>query len=103
MSKHASATAFQVRCDAGQSGSLLASTDYISITIGQSVRRDGTEQMWDFVLVLAKRGSDGALTTRILLCHPEWAEPLEVASVQSCPVGIDLRIANREPVPGNHL
>jgi hypothetical protein len=103
MSKHANTTAFQVRCDAGQSGALSASTDRISVTVGQSVRRDGIEQMWDFVLVLAKRESDGALTTRILLCHPEWAEPLEIASVQSSPAGINLHIADSEPAAGNHL
>jgi hypothetical protein len=92
----------RINCDADAAGSFSGSSHKVSVRVAQTIWRDGTEQMWDFVLVLADR-IDGVLTTRILLCHPEWAEPLEVASVQSSPAGTNLRIAESAPVPGNHL
>ena len=57
--------------------------DGLSVAVGQTILKDGSQQIWDFVLVLAKRDNDGTLTTRVLLCHPEWAEPLEIAAVES--------------------
>ena len=44
---------------------------------------NGRQQLWDFILVLANRDRDGTLRTRVLLCHPDWDEPVEIAEVQS--------------------
>lgn len=76
---------FHIRCDAQASGRFDASADGFSIAAGQRVARDGAEEMWDFVLVLARPGDNGTLTTRILLCHPEWEDPLQIAEIQSKP------------------
>lgn len=74
---------FRFKCDGDVAGSILGSSDKVSVTVGQSIFRDGAEQIWDFVLVLSRRDSKGVLTTRVLLCSPDWDEPLEVAAVQS--------------------
>ena len=71
------------------------------MTLGQRIVRDGAEQLWDFVLLLAKRENDGALSTRVLLCHPDWAEPQEIVSIQSTTAGIQVSIAKPELAPGN--
>jgi hypothetical protein len=72
------------------------------MTLGQRIVRNGAEQLWDFVLVLAKQEGDGTLSTRVLLCHPDWNEPLQVVSIQSTSAGIKLSIAEPELVVGNH-
>lgn len=73
---------FSVRCDGGSEGSLSVSTKRLSVAVAQRISRRGVEQMWDFVLVLSDC-RDGQLTTRVLLCHPDWDEPLEIAAVES--------------------
>ena len=78
-----SSPAFCIRCDAGLSGALRASSERLSAAIGQTISRDGAEQIWDFLFVLSKRDSEGVLSTRVLLCHPDWDEPLEIALIES--------------------
>jgi hypothetical protein len=101
MFNHANAAAFQIHCDAGQSGALAATTDHLSARVGHVIRIDGTEQMWDFLLVLSKREKSGTLTTRVLLCHPHWDDPLEIAVIESDSESWDVRLGREEPVPGS--
>ena len=54
-----------------------------SITVGQRILRDGAEEMWDSVVVLCQEEADGALAIRVVLCHPDWDEPKEVAHTRS--------------------
>ena len=75
--------AFRFKCDGDTAGCFFASSDKVSVTVGQSMLRDGREQMWDSVLVLSRRDDQGLLTTRVLLCNPDWDEPLELAMIQS--------------------
>jgi hypothetical protein len=74
---------FQLRCDAGTVGSFSATTERVCVTVSQRLLRDGEEQMWDCVVVHSTKEPDGSLRTRVLLCNPDWEEPLEVANVQS--------------------
>jgi len=76
---------FQVKCDAGGAGSFGANAQRVFVTVGQRILRDGREQMWESVVVLAAKERDGTLRTRVLLCNPEWDEPLEIAHVESKP------------------
>ena len=75
-------SSFSVRCDAGLSGALNATAEQISIAIGQTIFRGGSQQNWEFISALSTR-NDGLLTTRVWLCHPDWGEPLEIAEIQS--------------------
>jgi hypothetical protein len=74
---------FRFKCDADVAGCIFGSSDQVSVTVGQSILRDGAEQIWDFVLVLSRRDYAGVLTTRVLLCNPDWDEPLEIVAVES--------------------
>ena len=94
----ANAAVFQIRCHAGQSGALSATTNDITVKIGQIVCRDGTEQMWDFLLVLSKREENGSLATKVLLCHPDWDDPLEIAVIESDSEHWGVRLGREEPV-----
>lgn len=74
---------FYVKSDAGAAGSFSASADQIFVTVSQRVLRDGKEQIWDCVVVHSNTELDGTLRTRVLLCNPDWDEPLEIANVES--------------------
>ena len=77
------------------------SADGVSVRVSQTITRAGIDQMWDFVLVLAQQGSDGTLRTRVLLCHPDWDDPLEIASIESTPENLNVRVGTDDPVPSN--
>lgn len=74
---------FQVTCDAGDSGQFRSEAKRASITVGQSIQRGGAEEMWDSVVVLCQEEQDGTLAIRVVLCHPDWDEPREVAHTRS--------------------
>lgn len=74
---------FQIHCDAGGSGQFRSEANRASITVGQRILRDGAEEVWDSVVVLCQEEADGALVIRVVLCHPDWDEPKEVAHARS--------------------
>ena len=76
--------AFQIDCSANPVGSLRAGADSLSVTIGQRVRRVDGEEMWDSVIIRCREEGDEP-TVRVLVCHPGWEEPLQVACIRSEP------------------
>jgi hypothetical protein len=74
---------FEVRCNAKPHGELQVKTQSLSVRIAQTISRDGAEEMWDSVLVLCEQGDDGLLTTRVVVCHPDWDQHLQIARIQS--------------------
>lgn len=91
---------FHVRCNANSSGAFEADSDGVSVAVGQRVFRAGNQQIWDFLLVLSKRDSEGVLTTRVLLCHPDWDEPLEIAAVESDSEKMKVQVTGSQPPMG---
>ena len=87
--------AFQVNCTASPVGSFRAGVDSLSITIGQRIRSPGGEEMWDSVTIQCREEGSG-LAIRVLVCHPGWDEPLQIACIRSQP-----RI--ERPSDGEHL
>ena len=73
---------FQVDSTASPVGSFRAGADSVSVTISQRIRRLGGEEMWDSVIIQCKEESD-VPTVRVLVCHPGWDEPLQVACIRS--------------------
>lgn len=74
---------FEVRCHAGKSGHLQVATDAVSVRIGQRLRRKGKDEFWGSLLVECKEQSDGSLAVEVVIFHPDWDEPLRIASIQS--------------------
>ena len=97
--KSAERYAFCVNCDANIGGSFSGASHKVSVRVAHSISRDHTEQMWDVLLVLSKQETDGTLTTRVLLCHPDWDDALEIASVHSDSRHCEVRLGREEPVP----
>ena len=74
---------FEVRCDATPDGQLQVKSRSLSVAVSQSIQVNKGEEMWQSVLVLCERGEDGALTTKVIVCHPEWDQNLQIACIRS--------------------
>ncbi len=83
---------FQIQCDASDAGQFYSSAKRASVTVGQRILRDGAEEMWGSLVVLCQEEDEGALVIRVVLCHPEWDEPREIAVIRSgqkdAPLGV---------------
>jgi hypothetical protein len=75
---------FQVDCSANPVGSLRTGADSFSVKIGQRISRFGAEEIWDSVIVRGDTKGD-EITIRVLLCHPDWDDPQEIARIRSSP------------------
>jgi len=74
---------FEVRCDATPHGQLQVSTGSLSIAVSQLIRRNAVEEMWQSVLVICEESDDGVVTTKVIVCHPDWEQNLQIASIRS--------------------
>ena len=76
---------FEVRCHAGNEGHLEVASGAVSVKIGQQIRREGKEEFWGSLLVECKEQDDGSLAVEVVVFHPDWDEPLRIASIRSNP------------------
>ncbi len=76
---------FHVFCNAGDHGCLCVPSDTLVVNIGQRILRDGHAEMWDSVVLTCSEDEDGSALVRVLLCNPDWEEPLQIACVHSRP------------------
>ena len=83
---------FQVECDAGGAGHVRLATDFLSVTIGQRVLRDGVQEMLDSIAVSCAQEEDGSLQVRVTAFHPDWDEGREILLVRSRPDDKDTRV-----------
>ena len=86
---------FIVRCNAGSDGYFNASAQKLSLTVSQQISRNGSLESWDSVLVLADRYG-ASLVVRVLVCHPDWDEPLQIATVESLPTEMKIQISQAD-------
>ena len=74
---------FEVCCNAGAAGHLEVASDSVSVRIGQRIGGGGNEGLWGSLLVECKEQDDGSLAVEVVVFHPDWEEPLKIASLQS--------------------
>lgn len=91
MATKANVASFSIHCNAKSSGTLNVPAERLSVTIAQKIVRDGIEELWDSVVILSET-TDGLLITRILLCHPNWNEPQEIARLQSDMTAMQIQV-----------
>src|SRR6266700_7577791 len=82
---------FQIECDAGRAGSLRAKTSSISVRIGQRVGNEA-QAFWDSIIVLCEETADGTLSAKVIVCHPDWEQQLQVAHIQSRSINSDPKL-----------
>lgn len=83
--KHQHAGSFQVECSAGERGSLRTTTDSLSINAGQQICRGEDVETWNSVSIYSSQETDGSLSLRIIVFHPDWEEPIQIACLRSWP------------------
>src|SRR5258708_39699199 len=74
---------FEIQCDAGDAGRLHARTNSVSVRVGQRIRRNGATEIWDSVIVLCEETEHGTLSAKVIVCHPDWEQHLQIAHIQS--------------------
>ena len=60
---------FEIRCNAKPDGELQVRTGSLSVSIGQTIVRNGVEEMWQSVLILCEQREDGFLSAKIIVSH----------------------------------
>jgi hypothetical protein len=83
--KAAGQACFRVRCEADDENRFAANADSLTVTVGQWIVRRGGVELWDSVSIHAQRRGKGNLEVQVFLFHPDWDEPLEIASIRSRP------------------
>lgn len=84
---------FEVECRAGEAGSLVVGSESLSIQIGQRLLKEGSTEIWHSVAIYANEDEDGNLVIRVLVCNPDWDEPLQIARITSRPGDASCRTA----------
>jgi hypothetical protein len=74
---------FEVRCDASANGHLHVKTHALSVAVSQRIDRDRIGEMWQSVLIICEEPEDGCLTTKVIVCHPDWDQSLQIACIRS--------------------
>ena len=64
---------------------LEISADLLWFRIEQRIRRDGVLEMWNSLSVYCEEEASGALLLRIVVFHPDWDGPLQIAAIRSWP------------------
>jgi hypothetical protein len=81
---------FEIRCDARPNGQLHVKSHGLSVAISQLVADDKAQENWQSVLIICEESPDGLLTTKIIVCHPEWDQNLQIACIKSRPAKPDM-------------
>ena len=84
---------FEVDCRAGKAGGLRVGSESVCVKVGQRVRMDGTEQIWHSVEIYAQQDGNENLVIRVIVLHPNWDEPLQIANISSRPSDGDCQTA----------
>lgn len=74
---------YEVRCIAKPHGELHVKTESVSVSISQAIQRNGTEEMWNSILIICERDEDGAINAKVIVSHPDWDQNLQIATIKS--------------------
>jgi hypothetical protein len=74
---------FEVRCNASHDGQLQVRTRSLSVAVSQLINRGEGGEMWQSVLIICEETEDGSLTTKVIACHPDWDQNLQIACIRS--------------------
>src|SRR5438270_13767136 len=74
---------FRVNCDGGDHGQLRVASESLVVNVAQTIARDGRTEIWDSVVIKCSEEPDGSCTVHVLLCNPDWEEPMHLACLRS--------------------
>ena len=74
---------FEIRCDASPNGQLHVKSQALSVAISQVISDGQIQESWQSVLIICEESPDGSLSTKIIVCHPDWDQNLQIACIKS--------------------
>ena len=80
---------FEIHCDASPNGQLHVKSQALSVVISQLLGDSKTQECWRSVLIICEECPDGLLTTKIIVCHPDWDQNLQIACIKTRATGPD--------------
>lgn len=75
---------FVTRCEARLNDAFFPSNG-LTVTVGQLIRQEGIQKIWDSILLRCEEESDGTLAIRVLISNPDWDNLLQIAYIRSRP------------------
>src|SRR5690348_496474 len=75
---------FVTRCEARLNDAFFPSNG-LTVAVGQLIRQNGIQKVWDSILLRCEEESDGTLAIRVLIANPDWEQLLQIACVRSRP------------------
>ena len=75
---------FVTRCEARLNDAFFPSNG-LTVTVGQLIRQEGIQKIWDSILLRCEEESDGTLAIRVLIANPDWEQLLQIACIRSRP------------------
>jgi hypothetical protein len=75
---------FVTRCEARMNDALFPSNG-LFVAVGQLIRQNGLQKIWDSLLLRCEEESDGTLAIRVMISNPDWDQPLQIACIRSRP------------------
>lgn len=74
---------FEIRCDAGANGQLYAKSHAVSVSLSQLINGNNKQEFCQSVLIICEENQDGSASTKVIVCHPEWDQNLQIACIRS--------------------
>jgi hypothetical protein len=74
-----------VRCQPYDQRYALVAASGLSVSVGQRIRKNDLDQMWDSLVIRCAEEDDGVLAVRIFVSNPDWQELLQIACIRSAP------------------
>ena len=87
---------FGVNCNARDAGSLTANTDSLSVMASLRIHRENATEFWQCIGVYSNVEEDGGLMLQVVIFHPDWEEPLQIAHLRSRPQASSSAVAPLE-------
>ena len=75
---------FVTRCEARLNDAFFPSNG-LAVTVGQLIRQNGIQKIWESILLRCEEESDGTLAVRVLISNPDWEQLLQIACIRSRP------------------
>lgn len=82
--RDSTSSAFVARCTPRHPQTPYSSPG-LSLSVGQWLRRDHREELWDSVIIRCDEETDGTMTVRVIVSNPDWTRPLQIACIRSRP------------------
>jgi hypothetical protein len=76
---------FRINVEAGDVGTCEMNPDVLSLRVAQHILRENILETWNSVSIFCEEEAGGSLVVRVMVFHPDWEGPLQIAELRSWP------------------